>query len=237
MLELERLNAYYGAIHALKGVSISVKDEQIVSIIGANGAGKTTLLRSISGLMSSKEGRVMYAGRDISGRSASEIVRLGICQVPEGRQIFAHLTVIDNLRLGAYLYFLRGEKKEIDERLDKVFSIFPVLKDRPKQVAGTLSGGEQQMLAIGRALMSRPKLLLLDEPSMGLAPMVVREIFRVIHDLHERGTTILLVEQNARIALRIASYGYVLETGEVVLEGNTTDLLENDDVRHAYLGR
>lgn len=236
MLEVKGLNAYYGAIHAVKGVSISIKDGQIVSIIGANGAGKTTLLRSISGLMPSKEGRIIYDGRDISGLPAGEIVGIGICQVPEGRQLFAHLTVIDNLKLGAYLYFKRGYRREIGEQLERVFTIFPILKERPKQIAGTLSGGEQQMLAIGRALMSKPKLLLLDEPSMGLAPLVVREIFRVIRELYESGTTILLVEQNARVALRIASYGYVLETGEVVLEGGTKDLLENEDVKRAYLG-
>lgn len=235
MLEVKGLNAYYGAIHAVKGVSISVEDGQIVSIIGANGAGKTTLLRSLSGLMVS-EGRIMYDGRDISGLTAGEIVGLGICQVPEGRQIFAHLAVIDNLKLGAYLLFKRGKGREADEQLERVFTIFPILKERLTQIAGTLSGGEQQMLAIGRALMSKPRLLLLDEPSMGLAPLVVREIFRVIRELHERGTTILLVEQNARIALRIASYGYVLETGEVVLEGATGDLLENQDVKRAYLG-
>lgn len=235
MLEVKGLNAYYGAIHAVKGVSISVEDGQIVSIIGANGAGKTTLLRSLSGLMPS-EGRIMYDGRDISGLTAGEIVGLGICQVPEGRQIFAHLMVIDNLKLGAYLSFKRGKGREVDEQLERVFTIFPILKERPTQIAGTLSGGEQQMLAIGRALMSKPRLLLLDEPSMGLAPLVVREIFRVIRELHERGTTILLVEQNARIALRIATYGYVLETGEVVLEGATGDLLENEDVKRAYLG-
>jgi branched-chain amino acid transport system ATP-binding protein len=235
MLEVKGLNAYYGAIHAVKGVSISVEDGQIVSIIGANGAGKTTLLRSISGLMPS-EGRIMYDGQDISGLTAGEIVGMGICQVPEGRQIFAHLMVIDNLKLGAYLSFKRGKGREADEQLERVFTIFPILKERPTQIAGTLSGGEQQMLAIGRALMSKPRLLLLDEPSMGLAPLVVREIFRVIRELHERGTTILLVEQNARIALRIASYGYVLETGEVVLEGGTGDLLENEEVKRAYLG-
>jgi branched-chain amino acid transport system ATP-binding protein len=237
MLEIEGLNAYYGAIHALKGVSISVKDGQIVSIIGANGAGKTTLLRSISGLMPSKEGRIAYDGHDISGFPAGEIVGLGICQVPEGRQLFAHLTVMDNLKLGAYLYFRRKNRREIEEQLERVLTIFPILKQRPTQIAGTLSGGEQQMLAIGRALMSKPKLLLLDEPSMGLAPLVVREIFRVIRELHQGGTTILLVEQNARAALRIASYGYVLETGEVVLEGETVELLENEDVKQAYLGR
>jgi len=234
MLEVKGLNAYYGAIHAVKGISVSVENGQIVSIIGANGAGKTTLLRSLSGLMPS-EGRIMYDGRDISGLTAGEIVGLGICQVPEGRQIFAHLTVIDNLKLGAYLSFKRGKGREVDEHLERVFTIFPILKERPTQIAGTLSGGEQQMLAIGRALMSKPRLLLLDEPSMGLAPLVVREIFRVIRELHEEGTTILLVEQNARIALRIASYGYVLETGEVVLEGATGDLLENEDVKRAYL--
>ncbi len=236
MLEVRGLSAYYGAIHAVKGVSISVRDGQIVSIIGANGAGKTTLLRSISGLMTSKEGSIMYNDREISGLPPSEIVEIGICQVPEGRQIFAHLTVIDNLKLGAYLYFKRGNRAEIREQLEQVFTIFPILKQRPKQIAGTLSGGEQQMLAIGRALMSRPKLLLLDEPSMGLAPLVVMEIFRVIRELHQGGTTILLVEQNARAALRIASYGYVLETGEVVLEGETAGLLENADIKRAYLG-
>ncbi len=237
MLEIKGLNAYYGAIHALKGVSISVKDGQIVSIIGANGAGKTTLLRSISGLMPSKEGLMMYDGRDISGLPAGEIVGLGICQVPEGRQLFAHLTVMDNLTLGAYLYLKRGKRREIEEQFERVYTIFPILKERPRQIAGTLSGGEQQMLAIGRALMSKPRLLLLDEPSMGLAPLVVREIFRVIRELHEGGTTILLVEQNARVALRIANYGYVLETGEVVLKGETAYLLENEDVKRAYLGR
>ena len=237
MLKLKDLNAYYGAIHALKGVSISVKDEQIVSIIGANGAGKTTLLRSISGLMPSKAGRIVYDDRDISGLPPGEIVGLGICQVPEGRQLFAHLTVIDNLKLGAYLYFKRRYRREIDEHLEGVFTIFPILKRRVKQIAGTLSGGEQQMLAIGRALMSKPKLLLLDEPSMGLAPLLVRDIFLVIQDLHKGGTTILLVEQNARVALRIASYCYVLETGEVALEGDTADLLEKEDVKRAYLGR
>jgi branched-chain amino acid transport system ATP-binding protein len=236
MFEVRGLSTYYGAIHAVKGVSISVRDGQIVSIIGANGAGKTTLLRSISGLMTLEEGSIMYNDREISGLPPSEIVEIGICQVPEGRQIFAHLTVIDNLKLGAYLYFKRRNRAEIGEQLERVFTIFPILKQRPKQIAGTLSGGEQQMLAIGRALMSRPKLLLLDEPSMGLAPLVVMEIFRVIRELHQGGTTILLVEQNARAALRIASYGYVLETGEVVLEGETADLLENADIKRAYLG-
>ena len=236
MLEVRGLSAYYGAIHAVKGVSISVRNGQIVSIIGANGAGKTTLLRSISGLMTSKEGSIMYNDREISGLPPSEIVEIGICQVPEGRQIFAHLTVIDNLKLGAYLYFKRGNRGEIGEQLERVFTVFPILKQRPKQIAGTLSGGEQQMLAIGRALMSRPKLLLLDEPSMGLAPLVVMEIFRVIRELHQGGTTILLVEQNARAALRIASYGYVLETGDIVLEGETVGLLENADIKRAYLG-
>lgn len=236
MLEIKGLSAYYGPVHALREVSISVKDGQIVAIIGANGAGKTTLLRSISGLMSSKRGSVTYHDQDISTLPAREIVRLGICQVPEGRQIFAHLTVIDNLRLGAYLSFTKGKRREIEEQLERVLTIFPILRERPTQIAGTLSGGEQQMLAIGRALMAKPSLLLLDEPSMGLAPLVVKEIFQVIRDLHERGSTILLVEQNARLALRIANYGYVLETGEVVLEGQTTDLLQNEDVKRAYLG-
>ena len=236
MLEIRGLNAYYGLVHALREVSISVRDGQIVSIIGANGAGKTTLLRSISGLMASRRGHMNYRGQDISNLLAREIVRLGICQVPEGRQIFAHLTVIDNLRLGAYLDFMRGKRREIEEQLERVLTIFPALRERPTQIAGTLSGGEQQMLAIGRALMAKPSLLLLDEPSMGLAPLIVREIFQVIRDLHHSGATILLVEQNARLALRVAHYGYVLETGEIVLEGETTDLLRNENVKRAYLG-
>jgi len=237
MLEVTDINAYYGAIQALKDVSIAVGERQIVSIIGANGAGKTTLLRTISGLTPSKGGSISYDNRDVSGLPPAKIVGLGICQVPEGRQLFTHLTVIDNLRLGAYLHFKKRLHREIDEQLERVFIKFPILKERPKQIAGTLSGGEQQMLAIGRALMSKPKLLLLDEPTMGLAPLVIMEIFRVIRKLHKGGTTILLVEQNARLALRIGSYGYVLDTGEVTLEGKAMELLDNKDVKQAYLGR
>lgn len=236
MLEIDGLDVYFDSIHAVRGVSISVGGGQVVSIIGANGAGKTTLLRTISGLMTPGGGRIVYEGKDILGLPPAEIVVCGICHVPEGRQIFAHLSVLDNLRLGAYLWLKGGRRREVNQQLEMVFGIFPVLRERQKQIAGTLSGGEQQMVAIGRALMSRPRLLLLDEPSMGLAPLVVREIFRVIRELHENGTTILLVEQNARMALRVASYGYVLETGEVALEGKAVDLLENKEVERAYLG-
>jgi branched-chain amino acid transport system ATP-binding protein len=236
MLKIENLRAYYASIPALKGVSIEVPKGKVVSIIGANGAGKSTLLKSISGLMKSKEGQIQYNDQDISAFAANKIVSLGISQVPEGRQIFGHLTVQDNINLGAYLYFKRRNRSEIDERTEKVFQLFPVLKRRTKQIAGTLSGGEQQMLAIARALMGRPVLLLLDEPSMGLAPLVVKEIFSVIEQLNESGTTILLVEQNAKAALNVAQHAYVLETGEIVLEGLAGELLDNPKVKEAYLG-
>lgn len=237
MLDLRGINAFYGTIQALKNVSLKVRLGDIVTIIGANGAGKTTLLKAVSGVIPSKGGAVWYQGTDISHHSAVKIVSQGISQVPEGRQLFAHLTVLDNLHLGAYLYHNRKFKNEIEEKLDWVFNLFPVLRKRAKQLAGTMSGGEQQMVAIGRALMSRPKLLLLDEPSMGLAPLVVHEIFKVIRRLNDQGTTILLVEQNARAALKIARYGYVLETGTVALEGPSQELLADEKVRHAYLGK
>lgn len=237
MLDLKGVNAFYGTIQALKNVSIKVGDGDIVTIIGANGAGKTTLLKAISGVIQSKSGTIRYQDTNIIHHSPVKIVALGISQVPEGRQLFAHLTVLDNLHLGAYLYHNRKFKNEIEEKLDWVFNLFPVLKKRAKQLAGTMSGGEQQMVAIARALMSRPKLLLLDEPSMGLAPLVVHEIFKVIRRLNEQGTTILLVEQNARAALQIARYGYVLETGTVALEGPAQELLADEKVRHAYLGK
>ena len=237
MLDLKGVNAFYGTIQALKNVSIKVGDGDIVTIIGANGAGKTTLLKAISGVIQSKSGTIRYHDTNIIHHSPVKIVALGISQVPEGRQLFAHLTVLDNLHLGAYLYHNRKFKNEIEEKLDWVFNLFPVLKKRAKQLAGTMSGGEQQMVAIARALMSRPKLLLLDEPSMGLAPLVVHEIFKVIRRLNEQGTTILLVEQNARAALQIARYGYVLETGTVALEGPAQELLADEKVRHAYLGK
>ena len=236
MLRIENLKAFYDNIPALKGVSIEVSEGEVVSIIGANGAGKSTLLKSISGLMKSKEGDILYKDKDISAVPPNKIVSLGISQVPEGRQIFGHLTVMDNINLGAYLYFKRRNRSEIEERTASVFQLFPILKRRVKQIAGTLSGGEQQMLAIARALMGRPELLLLDEPSMGLAPLIVREIFAVIKQLNESGTTILLVEQNAKAALNVAQHACVLETGEIVLEGLAGELLDNPKVKEAYLG-
>jgi branched-chain amino acid transport system ATP-binding protein len=237
MLELRGVNAFYGNIQALKNVSLTIPPGSMVTIIGANGAGKTTLLKSISGLIQSKNGSICYEGKEISSLPPVKIVSLGISQVPEGRQLFTHLTVLDNLHLGAYLYYAKKTKAEIQKRLEWIYQIFPLLKIRTKQLAGTLSGGEQQMVAIARALMSRPKLLILDEPSMGLAPMLVAEILRVIKTLNDQGTTILLVEQNARAALLIARYGYVLETGSVVIEGPAADLLADEKVRHAYLGK
>lgn len=237
MLELRGVNAFYGNIQALKNVSLNIPQGSMVTVIGANGAGKTTLLKSISGLIQSKSGAILYEGTDIASFSPVRIVSLGLSQVPEGRQVFTHLTVLDNLNLGAYLFYNNKNKAEIQKRLDWIYEIFPPLKTRTKQLAGTLSGGEQQMVAIARALMSRPKLLILDEPSMGLAPMLVVELLRVIKHLNDQGTTILLVEQNARAALQIARYGYVLETGSVVIEGPAPDLLANEKVRHAYLGK
>ena len=236
MLKIEDLRAYYDNIPALKGISIEVAEGKVVSIIGANGAGKSTMLKSISGLIRAQEGRILYKGRDIAGMTANKIVALGISQVPEGRQIFGHLTVLDNINLGAYLYYKRRNRSEIEERIEYIYALFPILKRRFKQVAGTLSGGEQQMLAIARALMGRPELLLLDEPSMGLAPLIVKEIFSVIKQLNQSGTTILLVEQNAKVALNIADYSCVIETGEIVLEGTAGELLDNPKVKEAYLG-
>jgi len=236
MLKIENLRAFYDNIPALKGISIEVADGKVVSIIGANGAGKSTMLKSISGLIRTQEGRILYKGRDIAGMTANKIVALGISQVPEGRQIFGHLTVLDNINLGAYLYYKRRNRSEIGERIKRVYELFPILKKRSKQVAGTLSGGEQQMLAIARALMGRPELLLLDEPSMGLAPLIVKEIFSVIKQLNQSGTTVLLVEQNAKAALNVADYACVIETGEIVLEGKAEELLDNPKVKEAYLG-
>jgi branched-chain amino acid transport system ATP-binding protein len=236
MLRIENLSAHYNGIAALKEVSIEVPKGEVVSIIGSNGAGKSTLLKSISGLMKAKQGYIHYKDRDISPLPANKIVSLGISQVPEGRQIFGHLTVLDNINLGAYLYYKRRNRAGIREQIDQIYQLFPILKRRTKQVAGTLSGGEQQMLAIARALMGRPELLLLDEPSMGLAPLIVREIFAVIKKLNQAGTTILLVEQNAKAALTVAKRAFVLETGEIVLEGMATDILDDPKVKEAYLG-
>ncbi len=236
MLRIEGLNASYDNIQVLKNVSLKVPKGQVVSIIGANGAGKSTLLKSISGLMKISKGSIFYKDKDISGMPANRIVGLGISQVPEGRQIFAHLSVLDNIHLGAYLYFKRNNRLEIKERVDRIYETFPILETRSKQIAGTLSGGEQQMLAIARALMARPELILLDEPSMGIAPLIVREIFNVIQQLNESGTTVLLVEQNARAALKVAHHSYVLERGEIVMEGLAGELLDNPKVKEVYLG-
>jgi branched-chain amino acid transport system ATP-binding protein len=236
LLEVRDLRAGYGAVQALRGVDLVVEAGGMVTIIGANGAGKSTLLKSISGQIRGKEGRIFYQGRDITHVQPEKIVDLGVSQVPEGRQVFASLSVEDNLLLGAYLSQVRGQRRAVAAAKQEVFAIFPVLENRRRQLAGTLSGGEQQMLAIGRALMARPTLLLLDEPSMGLAPMIVREIFRVLQALNARGTTILLVEQNARAALHTAQYGYVLETGRVAVKGPSAELLANNDIKEAYLG-
>ena len=233
MLEVEDLDVYYGAVHALKGVSVRAEAGEIVTLIGANGAGKTTLLRSISGLIPARSGRVTFEGRDITRMPPHEIVGLGVSQSPEGRMVFANLSVADNLELGAYR---RRDRAAIREDRDEVYRLFPRLLERRGQSAGTLSGGEQQMLAIGRALMSRPRLLLLDEPSLGLAPLLVREIFRTLREINARGMTVLLVEQNAHMALSIAGRGYVLETGRVRIEARCVVLLKNEEVRRAYLG-
>lgn len=237
MLKITSLNVSYGNIRALTGVSLHVRPGEIVTLIGANGAGKTTLLNAISGLVPVEKGTILFSDENIAGLPPEKIVKFGVSQVPEGRQVFAPLSVWDNLILGAYSRYGRKNKRKINSELDELFELFPILKERQKQLAGTLSGGEQQMLAIARALMSKPKLLLLDEPSMGLAPMIASEIFKVITDLRENDTTILLVEQNARAALKIADRGYVMETGQVVLQGPSDELLENQEVKRAYLGK
>jgi len=242
LLEISNLDVFYGKIHALRNVSLDVRPGEIVSLIGGNGAGKTTLLCTISGLIRASSGTISFAGEDISRRAPEKIVQEGCSHVPEGRLVFSPLSVADNLRLGAYGRSGPGSRGEVREQaaedLERILTMFPVLRERRKQAAGTLSGGEQQMLAIGRALMARPRLLLLDEPGMGLAPLVTREIFRHIVTLRDQlGLTVLLVEQNARRALKIADRGYVLETGRVTLTGASRDLLANRDVQHAYLGR
>lgn len=233
MLTVEGISTYYGNIQALKEINLKVEEGEIVTLIGSNGAGKTTTLLTISGLLKPARGRVTFCSRDITGVPPHNIVKMGISHVPEGRRIFPQMTLMENLEMGA---FSRTDKREIKNDLEKVFHIFPQLKGREKQLAGTLSGGEQQMLAMGRALMSRPRLLLLDEPSMGLAPMIVKEIFQIIEEINSQGTTILLVEQNAQMALKTAHKGYVLETGRIVMQDNASSLLENDDVRKSYLG-
>ena len=233
MLEVKNLSVHYGMIQAVRNVDFKVNEGEIVSLIGANGAGKSTILKTLSGLIHPSEGEIVYLGENIASTSAKKIVEKGLVQVPEGRHVFPGLTVKENLELGA---FLRKDKEEIQKDLEAVFERFPILKERKDQDAQTLSGGEQQMLAMGRALMTRPKLLLLDEPSMGLAPIFIKEIFNIIQEIQKQGTTVLLIEQNAKMALSIASRGYVLETGSVVLSGTGKELLESEDVQKAYLG-
>jgi branched-chain amino acid transport system ATP-binding protein len=234
LLQLENVHTYYGHIHALKGVSMSVEKGEIVTLIGSNGAGKSTTLRTVSGLLTPRQGQVMLNGQRIDRMPAHDIVRLGIAQSPEGRRIFPRLTVLENLEMGAYIHDTRGPDFQSD--LERVFKLFPRLRERATQRGGTLSGGEQQMLAIGRALMTRPRLLLLDEPSMGLAPVLVEQIFSIIKDISTQGTTILLVEQNALMALGIAHRGYVLQTGKIVIADTAKGLSENEMVQKAYLG-
>jgi len=233
MLRIEDLHVYYGGIHALKGINLTVAQSQIVALIGANGAGKSTTLNSICAIVRVESGTIEFLGKNITNVPSHHIVSMGLSQVPEGRKVFPAMTVNENLLMGAYS---RRDRAGVREDLERVFALFPRLKERRNQTAGTLSGGEQQMLAIGRGLMSRPKLLLLDEPSMGLAPLLVQEIFRIIKEINGQGTTILLVEQNANMALSIADYGYVLETGKTVIQGPARDLAQNEDVRAAYLG-
>lgn len=233
MLEVKNLSVHYGMIRAVRNVDFTVNEGEIVSLIGANGAGKSTILKTLSGLIHPSEGEIVYLGENIASTSAKKIVEKGLVQVPEGRHVFPGLTVKENLELGA---FLRKDKEEIQKDMEAVFERFPILKERKDQDAQTLSGGEQQMLAMGRALMSRPKLLLLDEPSMGLAPIFIREIFKIIQEIQKTGTTVLLIEQNAKMALSISNRAYVLETGSVVLSGTGQELLESDEIQKAYLG-
>ena len=233
MLKVDNIDVYYGAIHAIKGISIEVPKGEIVTLVGSNGAGKSTTLRTISGLMKPKNGTILFEDKNIVGVPAHKIVGMGLCQVPEGRHVFANMSVMENLELGAYL---RNDKDGIARDLEDVFKKFPRLLESKDQISGTLSGGEQQMLAMGRALMSRPRLLLLDEPSMGLAPLLVKEIFNIIKEINESGTTVLLVEQNANMALSIADKAYVLETGRIALAGTAQELASSEAVRKAYLG-
>ena len=233
MLEVKNLSVHYGMIQAVRNVNFKVNEREIVSLIGANGAGKSTILKTLSGLIHPSEGEILYLGENIASTSAKKIVEKGLVQVPEGRHVFPGLTVKENLELGA---FLRKDKEEIQKDMEAVFERFPILKERKDQDAQTLSGGEQQMLAMGRALMRRPKLLFLDEPSMGLAPIFIREIFKIIQEIQKTGTTVLLIEQNAKMALSISNRAYVLETGSVVLSGTGQELLESDEIQKAYLG-
>jgi len=237
MLRIKNLKCSYGSIMAVQGVSLSVREGELISIIGANGSGKSTLLLAVCGLLTTWEGEILFKDQNLKGMSPPAIVRQGISMVPEGRQIFSPLSVMDNLKMGGYTMYRKGLKKQVIHDFEMVMELFPILRERANQLAGTLSGGEQQMLAIGRALMARPSLLVLDEPSMGLAPKIVEMIFGIIKNLRQEGVTILLVEQNARAALKIADRGYVLETGKMVLQGSAEELLVDDDVKRAYLGR
>ena len=232
ILQVNDLHVYYGSIHAVKGVSFEVNEGEVVTLIGANGAGKSTVLNTVSGLLHPKHGSVVFEGKDLKGVPAHKIVEHGLAQVPEGRHVFLQMTVEENLEMGAYTQ----PKSTVAPGLERVYEQFPRLKERRRQVAGTLSGGEQQMLVMGRALMSNPKLLMLDEPSMGLAPILIEQIFQIVEDLHKAGTTVLLVEQNAQMALSIATRGYVLETGKITMTGSGQELLHDDNVRKAYLG-
>ena len=233
MLEIKDLNVFYGAIHALKGISLTVDEGELVSLIGANGAGKTTTLHTISGLLTAASGSITLDGKDLQKVAPNKIISMGLAHVPEGRHVFARMTVEENLRMGAYII---KDQKKISENLENVYSHFPRLKERSRQLAGTLYGGEQQMLATGRALMTNPKIVLMDEPSMGLSPLLVKEIFSIIQELHESGITILLVEQNAKMALAVSDRAYVLETGCISMSGKASELAEDDRVRKAYLG-
>ena len=234
MLKVRDLVVAYGGIEALKGISLDVPDGKIVTLIGANGAGKSTLLRSIIGLVKVKSGNVEYNGDTLTGLNSQQIVSKGLTLVPEGRRVFPNLTVLENLRIGAYM---RKDEDGIAADIKRIYDIFPRLEERNWQMAGTLSGGEQQMLALGRALMSRPKLMMMDEPSLGLAPLVIKEIFNIIRSINENGTTVLLVEQNANMALKVAHHAYVLETGRIMMEGSGKELLENEEIKEAYLGK
>lgn len=233
MLKIEDLQVYYGMINAIKGVSFEVKQGEIIALIGANGAGKTTILHTITGLVAPKSGRIIFEGKELTKTPPHKILSLGMAHVPEGRRIFQQLSVYDNLQLGAYIL---DDKKKIEQNLDYVYRHFPRLKERKNQIAGTLSGGEQQMLAMGRALMSNPKIILMDEPSMGLSPLLVNEIFHIIEEVSQDGTTVFLVEQNAKKALSIADRAYVLETGKITIEGRASDLINDEQVKKAYLG-
>ena len=234
MLKIENLHVSYGGIQALRGISLEVPDGKIVTLIGANGAGKSTTLRTITGLVKASSGSIQWNGEELLGKSIDKIVGSGIAMSPEGRRVFADMSVVENLRIGAYL---RRDKAEIEKDVQWVYSLFPRLEERSWQLAGTLSGGEQQMLAVGRALMSRPKLMMLDEPSLGLAPLVVQDIFSIIREINKQGVTVLLIEQNANMALKIADLAYVLETGNITMSGTGAELLANEKVREAYLGR